>query len=126
MISHNSVLDRAAALDVLNDHVPEIRGQLQFLDFLVRAVMTDLERYHQETDSGTRVFLKQLILMHLHHINKNGGQSGALAEFTDAVHHWFSSEEADSPEERPDAGNSSVQELLTAAVDTLNWSGGRV
>jgi len=126
MNARNSVLDRAAALDVLNDHVPEIRGQLQFLDFLVRAVMTDLERYHQETDSGTRVFLKQLILMHLHHINKNGGQSGALGEFTDAVHHWFASEEVDTPVARPDAGNASVQELLSAAVDTLNWSGGRV
>lgn len=126
MASNNPVFDRTAALDVLNDHVPEIRGQLQFLDFLVRAVMTDLERYHQETDAGTRVFLKQLILMHLHHINKNGGQSGALGEFTEAVHHWFASEEVDMPAVKPANGNASVQDLISTAVDTLNWSGGRV
>lgn len=126
MSANEATLDREAALEVLNDHVPEIRGQLQFLDFLVRAVMTDLERYHQETDSGTRVFLKQLILMHLHHIGKNGGQTGALAEFSDAVHHWFASEKPDQVQLKSEADTASVQELIRTTVDTLNWSGGRV
>jgi hypothetical protein len=41
-----------------------IRGKLQFMDYLVRAAVADVERYHEETDAGTRIFIRQLIEMH--------------------------------------------------------------
>ena len=41
-----------------------IRGKLQFMDYLVRAAVADVDRFHAESDSGTRIFLRQLIEMH--------------------------------------------------------------
>jgi hypothetical protein len=41
-----------------------IRGKLQFMDYLVRAAVADVDRFHNETDPGTRIFLRQLIEMH--------------------------------------------------------------
>ncbi len=121
----DSALIRMTSLEILNDFVPEIRGQLQFLDFLVRAVTTDLQRYQSEIDSGTKVFLKQLILMHLDHIGQNGGQTGALNEFSEAVYQWLDDEEDADPLADQDASTSpSIQELLNSSIDTLNWSGG--
>ncbi len=41
-----------------------IRGKLQFMDYLVRAAVADVDRLHNEDDPGTRIFLKQLVEMH--------------------------------------------------------------
>src|SRR5258707_14644291 len=41
-----------------------IRGKLQFMDYLVRAAVADVDRFHEETDAGTRIFIRQLIEMH--------------------------------------------------------------
>ena len=41
-----------------------IRGKLQFLDYLVRAAVADVERFQGESDPGTRIFIKQLVEMH--------------------------------------------------------------
>src|SRR6478735_5211557 len=41
-----------------------IRGKLQFMDYLVRAAVADVDRFQGETDAGTRIFLRQLIEMH--------------------------------------------------------------
>jgi hypothetical protein len=41
-----------------------IRGKLQFMDYLVRAAVADIDRYHEEGDAGTRIFIRQLIEMH--------------------------------------------------------------
>ena len=41
-----------------------IRGKLQFMDYLVRAAVADVDRFHGENDPGTRIFLRQLIEMH--------------------------------------------------------------
>lgn len=41
-----------------------IRGKLQFMDYLVRAAVADVDRYLDESDAGTRVFIRQLIEMH--------------------------------------------------------------
>lgn len=41
-----------------------IRGKLQFMDYLVRAAVADVERYRDETDPGTRIFIKQIVEMH--------------------------------------------------------------
>jgi hypothetical protein len=42
-----------------------IRGKLQFMDYLVRAALADAERYHAENDRGTRIFIRQLVEMHV-------------------------------------------------------------
>ena len=41
-----------------------IRGKLQFMDYLVRAAVADVERFQEEADAGTRIFIRQLIEMH--------------------------------------------------------------
>ncbi len=41
-----------------------IRGKLQFMDYLVRAAVADVDRFDAEADPGTRIFLRQLIEMH--------------------------------------------------------------
>lgn len=41
-----------------------IRGKLQFMDYLVRAAVADVDRFEAEADPGTRIFLRQLIEMH--------------------------------------------------------------
>ena len=41
-----------------------IRGKLQFMDYLVRAAVADVDRFDNEGDPGTRIFLRQLIEMH--------------------------------------------------------------
>ena len=41
-----------------------VRGKLQFMDYLVRAAVADVDRFKEETDAGTRIFLLQLIEMH--------------------------------------------------------------
>jgi hypothetical protein len=41
-----------------------IRGKLQFMDYLVRAAVADVERFRDESDPGTRIFIRQLIEMH--------------------------------------------------------------
>jgi hypothetical protein len=41
-----------------------IRGKLQFMDYLVRAAVADVDRFHEENDAGTRIFIRQLIEMH--------------------------------------------------------------
>jgi hypothetical protein len=41
-----------------------IRGKLQFMDYLIRAALADAGRYQEETDPGTRIFIRQLVEMH--------------------------------------------------------------
>ena len=41
-----------------------LRGKLQFMDYLVRAALADAQRYQDEGDPGTRIFIRQLVEMH--------------------------------------------------------------
>ena len=41
-----------------------VRGKLQFMDYLVRAAVADVERFQEEPEAGTRIFIRQLIEMH--------------------------------------------------------------
>lgn len=41
-----------------------LRGKLQFMDYLVRAAVADVQRLQAEDDPGTRIFLRQLVEMH--------------------------------------------------------------
>jgi hypothetical protein len=49
-----------------------IRGKLQFMDYLVRAAVADVERFQNENDPGTRIFIKQLVEMHTANLRLEG------------------------------------------------------
>ena len=59
-----STLPSGAELNQLDRLCTSIRGKLQFMDYLVRAAVADVERFEGEHDAGTRIFLRQLIEMH--------------------------------------------------------------
>jgi hypothetical protein len=63
-----SQLSTATSPRLERDHLDRlctsIRGKLQFMDYLVRAAVADVDRYEAESDAGTRSFLRQLIEMH--------------------------------------------------------------
>jgi hypothetical protein len=67
-----------------------IRGKLQFMDYLVRAAVADVDRFHEETDPGTRIFIRQLIEMHASNLSlesENMRLIGELCAQLDAVVH---------------------------------------
>jgi len=68
-----------------------IRGKLQFMDYLVRAAVADVERYHEETDPGTRIFIRQLIEMHAASLAAEGDNIRLVGELCHAlesvIHH---------------------------------------
>jgi hypothetical protein len=53
-----------AELSQLSKTSVSLRGKLQFMDYLVRAALADAQRYHDEGDPGTRIFIRQLVEMH--------------------------------------------------------------
>lgn len=58
-----------------------IRGKLQFMDYLVRAALADVNRYEAEQDSGTRIFLRQLIEMHASNLSNESEEMRVIEEF---------------------------------------------
>ena len=69
-----------------------IRGKLQFMDYLVRAAVADAQRYHDETDPGTQIFIRQLVEMHAANLRLEsqnmrlvGELCGALESLVDAA-----------------------------------------
>lgn len=62
-----------------------IRGKLQFLDYLVRAAVADVERFQDETDPGTRIFIKQLVEMHTANLRQESGRMDSIAELCDML-----------------------------------------
>jgi hypothetical protein len=62
-----------------------IRGKLQFMDYLVRAALADAERYHAETDPGTRIFIRQLVEMHAANLRVESQNMGVVAEVCAAL-----------------------------------------
>ncbi len=62
-----------------------IRGKLQFMDYLVRAALADVERFHEETDAGTRIFIEQLIEMHATNLTSEGETMGLVNDFCAAL-----------------------------------------
>ena len=57
-----------------------IRGKLQFMDYLVRAAVADVDRFQEETDQGTRVFIRQLIEMHASNLSVESENMRLVAE----------------------------------------------
>ena len=62
-----------------------IRGKLQFMDYLLRATLADVDRYQDETDAGTRVFIRQLIEMHASNLTAEGDNMRLVGEFCRAL-----------------------------------------
>ena len=62
-----------------------IRGKLQFMDYLVRAALADAERYHAETDPGTRIFIRQLVEMHAANLRLESQNMRLVGEVCDAL-----------------------------------------
>ena len=67
-----------------------IRGKLQFMDYLVRAAVADVDRVQEESDAGTRIFIRQLIEMHASNLSvesENMRLIGELCQALEAVIH---------------------------------------
>jgi hypothetical protein len=65
-----------------------IRGKLQFMDYLVRAALADAQRYQDESDPGTRIFIRQLVEMHTANLrleSQNMRLAGELCEALEAM-----------------------------------------
>src|SRR3954468_20222150 len=62
-----------------------IRGKLQFMDYLVRAAVADVDRFHEETDAGTRIFIRQLIEMHASNLALEGENMRLVSDFCAAL-----------------------------------------
>jgi hypothetical protein len=62
-----------------------IRGKLQFMDYLVRAAVADVDRFHDESDAGTRIFIRQLIEMHASNLALESDNMRLFGEFCQAL-----------------------------------------
>lgn len=62
-----------------------IRGRLQFLDYLVRAAVADVERFQDETDPGTRIFIKQLVEMHTANLRQESRHMDTIGDLCDML-----------------------------------------
>lgn len=62
-----------------------IRGKLQFMDYLVRAAVADVDRFQEEGDAGTRIFIRQLVEMHATNLTLESENMRLLGEFRKAL-----------------------------------------
>jgi hypothetical protein len=62
-----------------------IRGKLQFMDYLVRAAMADAERFQDETDPGTRIFIRQLVEMHAANLRQESENMRLVGDLCSAL-----------------------------------------
>jgi len=62
-----------------------IRGKLQFMDYLVRAAVADVGRFQEESDAGTRIFIRQLIEMHASNLALESENMRLVSEFCSAL-----------------------------------------
>jgi hypothetical protein len=84
-----SELNQLARLSV------SIRGKLQFMDYLVRAAVADVDRFHEETDAGTRIFIRQLIEMHASNLSVESENMRLIGELCNALESAISDETPD-------------------------------
>lgn len=68
-----------------------IRGKFQFMDYLVRAAVADVERYQAEADPGTQIFLRQLIEMHAASLSQECGNLRDIDELCGSLQSVISS-----------------------------------
>src|SRR5437763_13666135 len=62
-----------------------LRGKLPFMDYLVRAAVADVDRVHEETDAGTRIFIRQLIEMHASNLAVESENMRLIGELCNAL-----------------------------------------
>ena len=62
-----------------------IRGKLQFMDYLVRAAVADVDRLQAEDQPGTRIFLRQLVEMHSQNLAVEAENMRLLGELCHAL-----------------------------------------
>jgi hypothetical protein len=62
-----------------------IRGKLQFMDYLVRAALADVDRFLEENDAGTRIFIRQLIEMHATNLASECDNMRVVSDFCGAL-----------------------------------------
>jgi hypothetical protein len=77
-----------------------IRGKLQFMDYLVRAAVADVERYQDETDPGTRIFIRQLVEMHAANLRLESQNLRLVSELCNSLESLVDA--SPSPRERGD------------------------
>lgn len=76
---------RAAESQQLEKLCVSIRGKLQFMDYLVRAALADVDRYQDESDPGTRIFIRQLIEMHAANLSGESESMRLVGDFRGAL-----------------------------------------
>ncbi len=75
-----------------------IRGKLQFMDYLVRAALADAQRYQDESDPGTRIFIRQLVEMHTANLRQESQNMRAVGELCNVLESMVdSSHDMDAP-----------------------------
>ncbi len=85
MSQPDSTLTPTTDLSQLDRLSTALRGKLQFMDYLVRAALADVERFETETDPGTRIFLRQLIEMHSNNLSVESEQMTLVAELAESL-----------------------------------------
>ncbi|WP_165229070.1 hypothetical protein [Aquisphaera insulae] len=74
-----------------------IRGKLQFMDYLVRAAVADVERFQDEPDPGTRIFIRQLVEMHAASLRIESQNMRSIGELCDTLESMVSEAPATFP-----------------------------
>ncbi len=80
-----------------------IRGKLQFMDYLVRAAVADVDRFQGESDPGTKIFLRQLIEMHASNLAVECENMRLVGELCHSLEAAVSEDNASSFHENGDA-----------------------
>ena len=73
-----------------------IRGKLQFMDYLVRAAVADVDRFQEEGDAGTRIFIRQLIEMHASNLSVESENMRLIGELCNALDAAIHNDTSDS------------------------------
>ena len=81
-----------------------IRGKLQFMDYLVRAAVADVERFREEPDAGTRIFIRQLIEMHASNLTVECDNMRLVGELCSQLEAIVNSQPAPGDDHEGDVG----------------------
>jgi hypothetical protein len=84
-MSQLTVAPEASEQSQLSRLSVSIRGKLQFMDYLVRAAVADADRFQDESDPGTRIFIKQLVEMHTASLRQESQNMRMIGELCDVL-----------------------------------------
>jgi len=104
-MSHTAATSSPPAVDLaqLDRLCTSIRGKLQFMDYLVRAAVADVDRFEQESDAGTQSFLRQRIEMHASNLAVESENMRIVGELCGALDGLVNAEPLDSSLDQEDA-----------------------